>query len=126
MEGKIELVPAIVMVDSPWSVCTLNRAIFDRYPGKRIIVMDRGQPTDPYFSDDDLIIPASLNDTGDLDDVHRRIAAEFRVLAVLGFSETSVVAAAYLAEVFGVEGIGAEAALRCRDKRSTTRLESSS
>ena len=69
MEAQSELVPAIVVVDSPWSVCTLNRAIFARYPGKRIIVVDFGQPTDPYFSDDDLIISASLKDTGELEAV---------------------------------------------------------
>jgi biotin carboxylase len=116
MFSRNDTEPAIVFVDSPWSVQTLDRAIFDRYPSRKIIVIDEGQPTDPYFSDDDLIIATSLKSAPDLDDVHRRIAAEYRVLAVLGFSETSVFAAACLAEAFGVAGIGVDVALKCRDK----------
>ena len=34
MFSRNDTEPAIVFVDSPWSVQTLDRAIFDRYPSR--------------------------------------------------------------------------------------------
>jgi len=109
---------AILVVDSPWAVCKLDRGIFVDYPCRKIILVDQGQNTEKYFSEDDLILSCSLMDTRGLNEVYHRLAQTFKVIAVLGFSEASVFATAYLAEAFDVSGIGVEAALACRNKHT--------
>lgn len=116
MGDKSDLAPAMIFVESPHAVFTLDRAIFEPYPYKKIILVEEDASSQPYFSADDLILSTSFMDRSKLDRIHHWIASRYRVNAVLGFSETSVFAAAYLADQFGVEGIGTDVALRCRDK----------
>jgi biotin carboxylase len=116
MGDNNDLTPAIIFVESPHAVCTLDRAIFEPYHHKKIILVEEDAPSQPFFSPNDLILPTSFMDRSKLDQSYRWIASRYRVEAVLGFSETSVFAAAYLADKFRVEGIGTDAALRCRDK----------
>lgn len=117
MRDNLELDPAIIFVESPGSVCTLDRAIFAALPHKKIILVDGDDEDEQaYFSDKDVIVSTSFMDHTQLDDTHRWLADHFQVDAVLGFTETSVYTAAYLAEKFDVEGIGTQVALRCRNK----------
>ncbi|MBT5455797.1 MAG: ATP-grasp domain-containing protein, partial [Rhodospirillaceae bacterium] len=113
--------PAILFVESPSTVCTLDRKIFASFPHKKIILVDGDDDAQPYFSDDDVIISTSFMDHAQLDRTYRWLASHYQVAAVLGFTETSVFAAAYLADKFGVEGIGIDTALRCRDKYLMTK-----
>jgi biotin carboxylase len=110
------LPPAIVFIESPWSVFGLRRETFTQDSCQKIILVDEGQSVEKFFSDGDRIIPCRLMDKVQLDQVCRQLAKMYRVTAVLGFSETSVVPAAYVAAAFGVSGIGLEAAQACRNK----------
>ena len=82
----------------------------------QVVVVDVDRRNDAGLAGYDSVEVADLADSGSLAQCHRRIAARLSVVAVVGFGETSVLATAYLAEAFGVRGIGREVALNCRDK----------
>jgi biotin carboxylase len=87
----------------------------------KILVIDayllqRGKYTKEELADYDVVFPAELQDEAALLQVQQQVSASYRVLAVLGFSEISVLPAAILADGFGVSGIGTDVARACRNK----------
>ena len=64
----------------------------------------------------DEIILCDLRTRQGIEDISRNISTELNICAVVGFSENSVIPAAILAELFGVQGIGFETVKKCRNK----------
>lgn len=89
----------------------------------KILVIDaelvrRGKVTREQLAAYDAVFPTVLENEAALRLSQREIARLYKVLAVLSFSEISVLPAAVLAEAFGVIGIGTEVARTCRNKRT--------
>ena len=121
-----QLPPAIVFVDlPPFNMhldCPLDGGaaaapLDDLLQGyHQVIVVEAERGNDAGLACYDSVEVADLADSDSLDRCYRRLAARLSVVAVVGFGETSVLATACLAELFGVRGIGRDAALSCRDK----------
>ena len=92
---------------------------------RRILVIDaelfqRGKYTKEQLAYYDQVFPIRLQSNSALLESQKRISRSYDVIAVLGFSEVSVLPAAILAEVFGAPGIGPEVAKTCRNKLKMT------
>jgi len=112
---------AIVFVDRPqYGLQFLDRTLAE-LGCRKILVIDaemqrRGQYSPQDLVGYDYVFPASIQDESGLQKVQQEIARSYRVLAVVGFSEISVLPTAFLAEAFDVRGIGIDVARRCRNK----------
>jgi biotin carboxylase len=112
---------AIVFVDRPQYGLQFLAGTIAALGYRKILVIDaemdrRVQHTQQGLAEYDHVLRGSIHDAGGLRDVQQEIAQSYRVEAVLGFSEISVLPTAVLAEAFGVRGIGIEVARRCRNK----------
>ena len=88
---------------------------------QKVLVIDaellqRGKFTKEQLADYDAVFPTVLQSESAVLQSQQKIARSYDVLAVLGFSEVSVLPAAILADAFGVIGIGTEVAKTCRNK----------
>ncbi len=112
---------ALLFVEVPqYGISFLDEAFAD-LGCQKILVIDAellrtGKVSREQLADYDAVFPTALQNETALQLSQAEIARSYQVLAVLGFSEISVLPAAILAEAFGVIGIGTEVARACRNK----------
>jgi len=109
-------IPAILLVDSPWSVCKLDPNLFSSLSPQIIILLDEDQHAAQFFNENDVIINCPLMDRYKLLALQKKLSSTYQIIAVVGFSEISVFATALLAEACCVSGIGPDVAMACRNK----------
>jgi biotin carboxylase len=112
---------ALVFVETPQYGLQFLDDSLNTLDYHKVLVIDaerlrRGEVTREQLADYDAVIPAALQSEVGLLSSQQEIARSYKVVAVLGFSEISVLPAAVLAERFGVIGIGAGVARACRNK----------
>ena len=119
------LPPALVFVEIPQYGLEFLHNTLVSVDCRKILVIDaelfqRGRYTAEQLADYDAVFPTRLQSDSALLQSRQEIALSYDVIAVLGFSEVSVLPAAILAESFGVIGIGTEVAKACRNKLKMT------
>jgi biotin carboxylase len=107
---------AILFVDEPMPTRFYDLSFADGLDCASLLLVEAQQAEDPGAWTYDRAYEAPFMDREALLEIQQQISGDFKVLAVLGFTEASVYPAALLAEFFGVEGIGSTRALTCRDK----------
>ena len=113
---------AIVFVDRPQYGLQFLDGTLAELGCRKILVIDAEMQQRGQYSQQDLArirrtcFQRRSNASRGCRKLQQEIARWYRVLAVVGFSEISVLPTAFLAEAFGVRGIGVDVAKRCRNK----------
>lgn len=107
--------PAVVFVERLPFDLSASLGYLDKLGIKRILLSDSSAPheEDPDY---DIFLSADLYDATQLEAAADRIRTQFEIQFVLGFSETSVLPAAYIASRTGANGISLDTARKCRNK----------
>jgi biotin carboxylase len=106
----------IIFVEPLTFNVTLPDDFIEKYDYHKILLVNLNQGHEYRKELYDEIIVCDLRTRQGIEEVSRKISTELNICAIVGFSENSVIPAAILSEIFGVQGIGLETAKKCRNK----------